>query len=119
MQRNNNMETLKLSYNEMLEEIQKLNLNPVPEKILEENIKKIFQNRSKEINIPSGAPIEHPLWFTPVIQGVVVNLWLDHKPNDNLRMVAIRYLKDEAEKAGEKLFIHDAIELIKSVLPDE
>ena len=112
------METLKLSYEELLEEVQKLNLNAVPQMILEQNILKIFQSRSKEYGLPSGAPVERPLWFTPVVEGVVTQLWLEKKPSENLRMAAVKYMQEEAIKTGEKLFISNAIDLIKSVLPD-
>lgn len=71
----------------------------------------------KELAIPSGAPVIHPLWFTPVVQGVVSHLWeCEDEDGKHMRSAAVRYLKEEAEKAGEKIFISDAVDLIKSVL---
>jgi hypothetical protein len=112
------METLKLGYKEMVEEIEKLDLASYAEKRMLQSIEKIFQNRSKELGVPSGAPVVHPLWFTPLVQGVVSHLWEceDEKERHIMRSAAVRYLKEEAEKAGEKIFMHDAIDLIKSVL---
>lgn len=112
------METLKLSYEELVEEIEKLGLDVFSEKRILSTIENVFQKRSKESGIPSNAPIEKPLWFTPVVQQVSSTLWQDHKPGDNLRMAAVKYLQEEAQNAGEKLFIHDGIDLIKSVLPE-
>jgi hypothetical protein len=111
------METLKLGYKEMVEEIEKLDLEVYAEKRILSAIKKIYQKRGKELAIPSGAPIVHPLWFTPVVQGVVSHLWeCEDDDGKNMRSAAVRYLKEEAKKAGEEIFIHDAINLIKSVL---
>jgi hypothetical protein len=111
------METLKLGYKEMVEEVEKLDLEVFSEKRILSAIKKIYQKRSKELAIPSGAPVVHPLWFTPVVQGVVSHLWeCEDEDGKHMRSAAVRYLKEEAEKAGEKLFIGDAIDLIKSVL---
>jgi len=112
------MKILKLGYKEMVEEVEKLDLEVYTEKRILSAIKKIFQKRGKELAILSGAPVVHPLWFTPVVQGVVSHLW--ECENDEgkhmMRSAAVRYLKEEAEKAGEKIFIRDAVDLIKSVL---
>jgi hypothetical protein len=112
------METLKLSYEELVAEVEKLNATTSGKEEMCKALKIIFQNRSKELGVSSGAPVEHPQWFTPVVQGVVTELWLVNKPGENLRMAAVKYMQDEAFKTGEKLFISNAIDLIKSVLPD-
>ena len=113
------METLKLSYKELVEEIEKLDIDVFSERRMLSIIEDIFQKRSKELGIPCDAPIKKPLWFTPVVQQVSSTLWQDHKPGDNLRMAAVKYLLEEAQNAGEKLLIRDGIDLIKSILPEE
>jgi hypothetical protein len=61
-------------------------------------------------------PLVYPNWFTPLVQGVVKELWNDNKPGENLRMGAVKYMQEEAMKSNEQIFIADAIDLIKTVL---
>jgi len=113
------MEELKLSYKELYDEILKTDLNRVPEKAVLDTIEKIYQKVSRERNIPSSVAPTKPLWFTPVVQGVVVGLWTNDNPESTgLRFGAVKYMQEEAMRANDPIFIHDAIELIKSVLVD-
>lgn len=83
---------------------------------MKNTIKKIFQRLSKEKHISTSAPRIKPLWFTPVVQGVVISLWTKNdSENSGLRIAAVKYMQEEAEKAGEKIFFCDAINLIKDV----
>ena len=104
----------------MVAEIEKLNYGSAyDEQRLLNIVKEIYDKRSKELGINSGAPIEHPLWFTPLVQDVVTTLWLEHKTGNNLRSAAVKYMKEEAAKHKEQLLMSTAIDLIHSVLPDE
>jgi hypothetical protein len=60
--------------------------------------------------------LKYPKWFTPVVQGVVRELWLENKPGENLRMASLKYMQEEAMKNGEQIFIADAMDLIKSTV---
>jgi hypothetical protein len=60
--------------------------------------------------------LKYPKWFTPTVQGVVKELWLENKPGENLRMASLKYMQEEAMKNGEQIFIADAMDLIKSVV---
>lgn len=64
----------------------------------------------------NAAFFKYPKWFNETVKGVVRELWFNGKPGENYRMACIKYLQEEADRCGEKIFIADAIDLIKTTV---